>query len=308
MNSPEKISILLASDNHYAVLIAALIKSIEVNHKTNEQLVFTIIDDGISKNNKKKLQESITPEITSLRWIVPKDIIPNNVKIPTDSSIYPITVYLRLFAPYAVGLEYKKFIYMDVDMILYDDISKFYNIDIGNNILGAVQDYMPTFSNPRAIPNYKELGIPGETKYFNSGLMLINSKKWIETDVANKVIKCMNDNSLHIIYPDQYGLNVVLHNKWYQIDRVWNCSALFEEPSNPSLIHFIDIKPIFKSYYSLEKHKKEFYRLLSLTEFKDFKPFGDYHRLFKKGFTKTKKLIYNLIPNIKQTFANVDKK
>lgn len=294
MDSPEKISVLLASDNHYAVLIAALIKSIEINHKTNEHIVFTIIDDGVSENNKKKLEKSITSDIISLRWVKPKDIVPPHVKIPTDTSIYPITVYLRLFAPYAVGLQYKKIVYMDVDMILYDDISNLYNINIGDNVLGAVQDYMPTFNHPRAIPNYKALGIPAETKYFNSGLMLINSEKWIKEDVANKVIKCMNDNKLHIIYPDQYGLNIVLRNSWYEIDRIWNASALFEFPENPSLIHFIDIKPIFKSYYSLKKHKDEFYMLLSLTPFKEFKPYRDYNRLLKKGFTKAKKVLLSI--------------
>ncbi|MGI4751478.1 MAG: glycosyltransferase family 8 protein [Janthinobacterium lividum] len=295
----QNIPILIASDNHYAVMIAALIKSIEINHKTSENIIFTIIDDGISKINKNKIQNSTNSELIHIRWIKPTDVLPTGINIPIDTSIYPITIYLRLFAPYAVGLEHKKIIYLDVDMILYDDISNLYHTDIGDNILGAVQDYMPTFGHPRAIPNYKELGILPETKYFNSGLLLINSKKWIDEDIANKVIKCMNENHVHIIYPDQYGLNIVLRNCWFEIDRAWNCSALFEEPTNPFLIHFIDIKPIFKSYYSLPKHKEEFYRLLRLTAFKDFKAYSDYNRLFKKGITKFKKKICKLITNIK---------
>ena len=43
------ISVIVASDNHYAILIAALLKSIEVNHKTSEHIDFYIIDDNISK-------------------------------------------------------------------------------------------------------------------------------------------------------------------------------------------------------------------------------------------------------------------
>ncbi|RYE14875.1 MAG: glycosyltransferase family 8 protein [Rickettsiales bacterium] len=303
MDVVETIPVLLASDNHYAVMIAALIKSIELNHVTNENIIFTIIDDGISKANKDKIQKSIISNLITIRWIKPKDVIPAGMSVPMDTSVYPITVYLRLFAPYAIGLEHKKLLYLDVDMILYDDISKLYNHDIGNYILGAVQDYMPTFNHPRAIPNYKELGIPAETKYFNSGLMLINSQKWVEEDVANKVIECMNNNKVHIIYPDQYGLNVVLYNKWLEIDRTWNCSALFNDPAIPSLIHFIDIKPIFTSYYSLPKHKEEFFRLLKLTAFKGFKPYPDYKRLFKKGYTKIKKIILNSIANIRLKIA-----
>jgi len=301
MNLREKIYIVVATDNQYAVLTAALIKSIEINHKSDELLSFTIIDDGISKTNKEKLQNSTNPDTTILSFIKPSKIIPPEVKIPIDQSTYPVTAYLRLFAPYTVGLECKKLIYMDVDMLMYDDISNLYHIDIGDNIIGAVQDYQGVVSSPYAIKNYKELGIPAETKYFNSGLMVINPKKWIEADIANKVIKCMIDNVGYYDYPDQYGFNVVLHNQWYEISLLWNCSDYFEVPSNPSLVHFLNIKPIFKSCPSLKRHKDEFYRILSLTAFKDFKPKSDYHRLFKKGFTKAKKIIYNKVTSLLHT-------
>lgn len=298
MSFRETISIVVASDNHYAILIAALIKSIEINHKSSELLLFTIIDDGISKTNKEKLQKSIDSNMTSLRWIKSSDVIPSDIKIPVDKSTFPFTAYFRLFAPYIVGSKCEKLIYMDVDMIMYDDISKLYHIDIGDNIIGAVQDYMLTVSLPSGgIPNYKELGIPPETKYFNSGLLLINSKKWIKENVVTNVIECLTANKKHVIYPDQYGLNVVLQNKWFEIDRVWNCSPLFDDPSNPSLVHFLDIKPIFKSCFAKEKHKKEFFRLLSMTAFKDFKPISDYQRLLKKGITRVKKIVYNTISN-----------
>lgn len=293
MNPLKKISIVVASDNQYAVLTAALIKSIEINHKSKELLSFTIIDDGISKNNKEKLQKSINTVTTTINFVKSKDVMPETAVIPNDLSTYPITAYLRLFAPYAVGLDCEKFIYMDVDMLMYDDVSKLYNIDINDNIIGAVQDYQLVVSSPYAIKNYKELGIPPETKYFNSGLLLINSKKWIDADIANKVINCMNDNKGYYDYPDQYGFNVVLQNQWYEIDLVWNCSDYFETPSNPSLVHFLNIKPIFKSCPSLKRHRDEFDRVLNLTAFKDFSPMSDYHRLFKKGFTKAKKIILN---------------
>ena len=295
MNKKEKIVVVVASDNQYAVLTAALIKSIEINHQTDEILSFTIINDGISKANQEKLKRSVNISATQLDFVEPKNIIPQNVKLPLDQSTYPITAYLRLFAPFAVEQSCKKIIYMDVDMLMYDDISNLYNIDLGENIIGAVQDYQFVVSSPYAIKNYKELGIPAEAKYFNSGLLVINPQKWIEEDIANKVIKCMVDNKGYYDYPDQYGFNVVLYKQWHEIDLLWNCSDYFEKPSNPSLVHFLNIKPIFKSCPSLQRNKDEFYRVLGLTAFKDFKPKSDYHRLFKKGFTKAKKIAQSFI-------------
>lgn len=293
MDSPKKITIVVVSDNLYAVLIAALIKSIEINHKTSELISLYIIDDGISKTNQIKLQNTIDPEITTIHWIKASDIVPSNIRMPFDKSSYPFTIYLRLFAPYAIDPDCEKLIYMDVDMMLYADVSELYNIDLGNNILGAIQDSQETVSAPFAISNYKELGIPADTKYFNSGLMLINRKKWIEQEIPLKVFNCLHENIKYVHYPDQYGLNVVLNNKWLSISNLWNLSDYTETSINPKLVHFTNIKPIFKSYSNSKKHKDEFYRILNLTAFKEFKPKNDYHRKLKKGITKLKKMIYN---------------
>ena len=281
----------MASDNFYAILATALIKSIELNHKTKELIDFIIIDDGISKTNKEKIINSVNPEMTTISWVKIKDIVPPGVTIPLEVSHYPITAYLRLFAPAAAGVECKKLIYLDVDMILYDDISLLYHTNIGDNIVGAVQDYQMIVSSPTAIRNYKELGLPANMKYFNSGLLLMNTEKWIQEDIANKVIQCLYDNKKYILYPDQYGLNVVLRNDWYEIGRIWNHSDLFEYPDDVKLVHFIDIKPIFKSCFSKEQHKREFYRILGYTAYKDFKPIPEYRRLFNKGFSKIKNKI-----------------
>ncbi|MCH5685125.1 hypothetical protein LWM68_13245 [Niabella sp. W65] len=55
----ETIYIVAATDNHYAILLAALIKSVEINHKTPEKIVFTVIDDGISTANRDKIAQSV---------------------------------------------------------------------------------------------------------------------------------------------------------------------------------------------------------------------------------------------------------
>ena len=138
MSSTETISIVLASDNHYAVMIAALIKSIEIHHKSNELLLFLIIDDGISNKNKIKIQNSVDLKTTTLQWIKSEDILSKEIKLPTDRSTFPFTAYFRLYAPYIAAPDCKKLIYMDVDMIVYDDISNLYKVDIGDNVVGAV--------------------------------------------------------------------------------------------------------------------------------------------------------------------------
>ena len=91
-----------------------------------------------------------------------------------------------------------------------------------------------------------------------------------------------------MVLVDQYALNVVFANKWLELDPKWNWFASNED-ENASLIHFLDVKPIFKSYRSKEVYKQEFYRYLNMTPWKDFKPISGNYRYVRKFMNKLKK-------------------
>lgn len=294
MKANNNISIVVASDNFFAIMIAALLKSIDVNHKTGEHIDFYIIDDGISAKFKAQLEAISNPERITLKWFKSKEIIPANVDIPVDKSSFPLTVFLRIFIPYMVDQSAEKVIYLDVDTIVQDDISKLWNTHLEDYTIGAVQDYSGTVDCKWAgIPNYKELGLAGNTKYFNSGVLLINPKKWRAENITSQVIDTLVKYKQHVVMPDQYGLNVVFANKWKELDPKWNWFAN-KENENPSLIHFVEIKPIFTNYKFKEFYKEEFYRYLSMTPWRNFKPISGNRRMLKKIITKIKKRLASL--------------
>lgn len=294
MKQNNNISIVVASDNHYAILIAALLKSIDLNHKTSEHIDFHIIDDGISAKFKEQLETIVDPARITLKWFKSKEIIPANIVIPVDSSAFPLTVYLRVFSPYVVDPDVDKLIYLDVDTIVQDDISKLWNVSLGDFTAGAIQDVGKTVDCEwGGIPNYKELGLEADTKYFNSGVLMINPKKWRAEDISNQVITALSKYKEHVRLADQYGLNVVLAKKWMELDPKWNWFA-FKENENPSLVHFLDIKPIFKSYNSKEVYREEFFRYLSMTPWKGFKPISGNQRHIRKIYNKIKKAFLKL--------------
>lgn len=284
------ISIVVASDNHYAILIGALLKSIELNHKTEEHIDFHIIDDGISSKTRAKLETIVDPKRITLKWFKSREIIPDSIVVPIDNSAYPWTVYLRVFSPYIVDADVEKLIYLDVDTIVQDDISKLWHLPLGDHTIAAVQDVgLNVACEWGGISNYKELGLSADTKYFNSGILVINTKKWLQEDVSSEVISVLTKYKEHVRLPDQYGLNVVMANKWLELDPKWNWFA-FKENDNPFIVHFLDIKPIFTSYNSQQVYKDEFFRYLSMTPWKNFKPISGNRRVIRK--------VYNKISNI----------
>ncbi len=289
------LTIVAATDSHYAILLAALIKSIEETVKPGQKIDVYVIDDHIKSSVRLRLEQSINKDITTLVFKPTDQIIPKGITLPLDKSSYPLTIYLRLFIPHFIPEDVEKVLYLDVDMIVRKDLATLFATDLGDNVVAAVQDpRLMTFDNHwGGIKNYKELGFAGDTHYFNSGLLLMDARKWREQKVAERTIECINTNQKFVNYPDQYGLNVVLANKWFELDSRWNHFACFEL-KEPFLIHYIGRKPIYKTYDNQPDYLIIFNDFLSRTAWKSFRPIGEslrYVKKLKNVLEKIKKMI-----------------
>lgn len=289
MNRQNVISIVSVCDNHYMVMLSALIKSIELNHHSGEYIDYFIVDDGISEKNRKKLEASINAELIHLNWIKMSEIVHGEIKLPLDYSSFPLNIYIRLFIPYFIPANLRKVIYLDVDMIVCKDISELWSADLGDKVIGGVVDRSDSVSAEwLGIKNYRELGIPAETKYFNSGMLLINPEKWRALNITEKIISCIQDNIKFADFPDQYGLNVVFANQWLELDNRWNSQAMLAI-EDPYLIHFTGRKPIYSSYDYNADYREEFFKYIRQTQWADFKPISEFRRLMKKLYNKFEK-------------------
>jgi len=283
MEKKSPIGIIAACDNHYAVLLAALLKSIEHHHLTEEKIEVFVVDDGISARNRRKLAASVTSSAMTLHWIPMEQAIPDEMTIPFDRSSYPRNIHTRIFIPHFIPERFDKIIYLDVDMVVMRDISDLWNIDLGDHMMAAVMDpRLKVFSNSwGGILNYRELGFDPDTKYFNTGMLVVNNRKWREENSAATVARCIADNEKFANYPDQYGLNIVMANRWLELDPRWNQFA-DTACENPFIIHFIGRKPMYQTYDNRPEYREIFYRFLGNTAWKGFKPIGESKRYVKK--------------------------
>lgn len=297
MQDKNTITLVLVCDNHLVAMLAALLKSIEQNHIGEELVNIYIVDDGIAKVNIDKIKRSVTSYKIRLIWKTLKQAIPKDVNLPVDRTSFPICAYARVCAPYFLPKYIRKAIYLDVDMLVLKDINKLWNIDIDNYTIAAVLDRSEKVSSPwGGIKNYKELGMNPHSKYFNSGLLIIDLEKWRLENATELVIKAVNDNSKHVTFADQYGLNIVFVDNWYELNPEWN-SYSQNDIEDPYLIHFTGMKPIFKGYNYNERYRGIFYYYLKLTPWFDFKPKSNYMRIVRKSwnvFTKKMRSLSSL--------------
>jgi lipopolysaccharide biosynthesis glycosyltransferase len=180
-----------------------------------------------------------------------------------------VEMYFRLAAPYILT-DYKKVLYFDCDLTCRVDIRKLYEIDLGDNLVGAVSQLNVFQYQYENIPaEYNTLNLKHPEKYFNSGMLLINAEKFRKTvkleDMLNEALRIqtlLDDKS-----GDQDVLNVICEDKTLYLPYHWNYivdytysglpeqlkQQYIEYGKNPSIIHFQPwthvIQTLFSHYF-----------------------------------------------------------
>lgn len=283
MTDVKTITLVVVSDDHYMILVAALVKSIETNLARSSRLNLWIVSDGVTGGQKKKMEASVDSSITHIHWIELTDAIPLGLQLPTDLSSYPPNIYIRLFIPYFIPADTDKVLYLDADMIVLKDLTLLWDTDISKHTIAAVLDpRLKTFDNHwGGIKNYQKLGFAGTTPYFNTGMLLINTRRWKEDHTSEAILDAINSNKRFANYPDQYGMNIVLHNKWLRVDGRWNYFVT-ERDKAPYIVHYVERKPIYTTYKNGEDYRQIFCKYLDMTAWKGTPPISESTRYVKK--------------------------
>ncbi|MGG5358979.1 MULTISPECIES: glycosyltransferase family 8 protein [unclassified Enterococcus] len=249
MNKKE-ITIVSSCNARFTPHLAALFISVLDNcKKTDVFFHFYVIDDNIDYDSKQMLRLSVSnyslnADVDFLT--VDKKFFKNVVV----SDRIPETAYYRIAIPELfAGTDVDRLLYLDCDMIALDDVSKLWELELGENILAAVED--AGFHQ-----RLEKMNIPVKsTRYFNSGFMLIDVEKWLEENITERVLAFIADNPEKLRFHDQDALNAILHDQWAILHPKWNAQGYImskekhhptlrgeqeykEARANPSIIHF----------------------------------------------------------------------
>jgi len=272
----KKIKVVSVSDDNYSQHLGVMLYSLFKNHLSDEKLEVSIIDGGISPGNKLKI-EGIGKEFNILITFLKIDKkIYQNFKIGHHVNH---STYYRISIPELLDNSIKKVIFLDCDLIFKKDISRLWEIDISEHFIAAVE--APKFNRQIS------LKMPANSKYFNSGVMLINLEKWRQYNISSQVLKFIENNLDKIILWDQDALNAILHDRWKELSPKWNQQTIMFEIDindtnynkgefmeaiiNPSIIHYTTSS---KPWHYMNEHpfKNEYYKYLKKIPWRKYIP------------------------------------
>ena len=245
----KNIDLVFGIDDNYSKYCTIAIQSILSHLNSNYKLNIAIIYEKLSIksfNNFKTIRSKQLNKITFHKIYLKKFM---------KSNYWHKSIFYRFYIDRILPKNIKKIIYMDSDIFVNDSIHKLYNIDLKNYNIGAVIDPSP-FNR-----NYLDKLEIKSNVYFNSGVLLINIKKWKSDKITAKLEKTIKKYSANLENPDQDLLNIVFEKKFQIISPKWNLQTMmylhykyWKYLKNKGVYHFTFVKP-WRSYSSHPKSK-----------------------------------------------------
>ncbi|MBO5926511.1 MAG: glycosyltransferase family 8 protein [Clostridia bacterium] len=261
------IPVVFAVDDNYAPLLSVALNSILSNLHKNCFLKVYVLNTGLSPENEQKIV-AVAEEYSFNASIEYVDITERLNGLQDKIHLrdyYTKAIYYRIFIP-SLFPEYEKILYVDCDVVLLDDIAKLFNVDLEDNIVGAVHE--EAMSSYKCFGEYAEefLDVP-RLDYFNSGLLLINAKEYKKQNVEKRFIDLMLLYKFEVA-PDQDYLNVLCKGKVKYLDIGWNKTPIPEKAFNEYDLKLIHYKLNFKPWlYKGVRYEEYFWKYAKNTPF-----------------------------------------
>ena len=237
------VPVFFAINNAYAPYAAASIHSLTQHANPKRYYRVIILHDGLSFISRIRLR-SLATKNCAIQFkklshnLYLRAIIAYCTRMQKGAGDFfsSAVYYYRFFTPLLFPL-YEKCVYIDSDTILTGDIGELFDVDLGENALGAVVD-----KKVEVIPEFREyvknaVGVPYE-EYVNSGVMLMHLKKMRKLHYLGTMTDLIQEYNADLVAPDQDYLNVILKGKILHIDPKWNTEPAEKMPSDTKLVHF----------------------------------------------------------------------
>ena len=251
MEKENRINICYVVDDNYAIHAMVSMYSIISNADNNDYFSFYIFDNAISQKNKKKFLKFISKKV-NVNLISVTSHMKKLEKFEQTATHITKTSYCKfLIADLLPKID--KILYLDCDLVVVDKISDLFSSNIDDYLFAAVEDVGYTYwSKFRDNMKLKFLCI-------NSGVMLINCKKWREENLLDQLLYRAQNREPLGYGQDQPVFNYVCKDKILFLDLRYNAQDVFfrdgielknrkdfnmcvEVSKFPTIIHFTSSK------------------------------------------------------------------
>lgn len=234
--SGKLVRVAFATDDGYARPLAVAGVSVIRHLEKDRDLELYVLDMGISKLNRRKIEESFSSPNVKVSWITgtPKTFS----GLPPGGPWLTNSTYARLLLPDVLPAHVDRVLYLDCDLVVRRCIGELYDHEFDGAVALAVQAMgTPFVCSMWGVGGWFESGRAASDINFNAGVMLMDLAAWRREQVGQIALgyarACDPDYPL---CADQEALNATFGPRMRSIDPRWNQqSELFSNVHAPLL-------------------------------------------------------------------------
>jgi lipopolysaccharide biosynthesis glycosyltransferase len=209
-------NICLASDRNYLHYLYITIASILKSSLKDEEINIFILQSDFDTNARSILNRLKKTRNFNLEFIDIDETQLSDCKL--EGYHLPLQTYYRyLIADLKPELD--KIIYLDVDTEVCGSLSELWNIDLHDNIIGAVRDSW-CLHNDSSIKT--KIGHDDDDLYFNAGILLLNLEAFRRLRLKDTLIYTSIINRDIFSWGDQDALNQVCRKRVKEVSPIYN--------------------------------------------------------------------------------------
>lgn len=228
--------IVYACDDHYFTYTYVSVKTLL---ESNKNVVVHFLHQDVPNEHLNLLLE------LGKKYGSPIDIRPFEMsdlfkKLPAFGVASKTTYAKFVFCTIFPTLD--RVLYLDPDTMVLGDITKFYNMEMGTNLIAGVIENLPYYH--REVVHLSE-----DEPYINGGMVLCNLKEWRRDGFEEKATVRLQNTSMNLNY-DQGILNELCKGRTLVVEPKYNALAeLFQFASREKLMKRYG----FKKYYTQQE-------------------------------------------------------
>ena len=261
------IPIFFAIDDGYIPFFGVALQSLIENSSKDNMYVIKVLYVNITEENQKKIkkfaQDNVSIEFVNLNYYI------NKVKDQLYTrDYYTQTTYFRLFIP-ELYPQYDKALYLDGDIVVLSDVADLYNIDLGDNLIGATPD--GAVQTTKVFQEYAEkvVGLADYNNYFNAGIVVMNLDELRKFKFHEKFLYLLRTVK-YSVAQDQDYLNRLCKGRTKIIPDTWDRMPMVGDTVSREDLHIVHYNLSFKPWHVDDiLYEEYFWKYAKKTEFID---------------------------------------
>ena len=219
MDPKNEIPIFFSTDDEYIAYLDVAIASLIDNASREYNYRLIILNTGLRQENIDKIMQN-TCDGFAIEFADISSRLEDIKSKFKDVYHFSVVTYYRLFIA-SLFPQYGKVIYLDCDLVVLGDISKLYNVEMGDNVIAAGPEAYVRNTEEFRLYADKALGVDPD-RYVNAGVLVIDLAKFMEHRIEESFVELINKYDFDLLDPDQAYLNYLCRGRIYELPDSWN--------------------------------------------------------------------------------------